>query len=90
MARDIFSGQDVAVKLEPIRSAICTLEHELHIYKKLAGGIGILSVHSFSMERGYYAMVMDCLGKSLEDLFAFSRFQFSVKTTLLLASQLVS
>jgi hypothetical protein len=90
VARDIFSGQDVAVKLEPTQSALCTLEHELHVYKKLAGGIGIPSVHSFSIECGYNAMIMDCLGQSLEELFVHSHFRFSVKTILLLASQLVS
>jgi hypothetical protein len=90
VARDIFSGQDIAVKLEPTQSALCTLEHELHVYKKLAGGIGIPSVHSFSIECGYNAMIMDCLGQSLEELFVHSHFRFSVKTILLLASQLVS
>jgi hypothetical protein len=67
-----------------------TLEHEFHIYKKLAGGTGIPFVHSFCMECGYNVMVMDCLGQSLEELFVNCHFRFSTKTILLLASQLVS
>jgi serine/threonine protein kinase len=90
VAHDIFSGQDVAVKLEPTRGAHCTLEHEFHVYKKLAGGPGISIVHSFGIECGYNALVMDCLGPSLEQLFSHCHFQFSVKTVFLLASQLVS
>lgn len=90
MARDIFSGQDVAVKLEPTQSVYRTLEHEFRVYKKLAGGRGIPFVHSFRIERGYNVMVMDRLGPTLEQLFGHCHFQFSVKTVLLLASQLVS
>lgn len=35
MAHDIFSGQDVAVKLEPMQGVHCTLKHEFLVYKKL-------------------------------------------------------
>jgi hypothetical protein len=74
-----------------MRGLHCTLEHEFHVYKKIApGGPGIPSVHSFGIECGYNVMVMDCLGPSLEQLFAHCHFRFSIKTVLLLASQLVS
>ena len=89
MAHDIFSGQDVAVKLKPTRGAHCTLEHKFHVYKKLAEGPGISIVHLFGIKCGYNALVMDCLGPSLEQLFGHCHFQFSVKTVFLLASQLV-
>jgi hypothetical protein len=90
VARDIFLGRDVAVKLEPTQGPHCTLEHEFHVYKKLAGGLGIPFVHLFGTECGYNVMVMDCLGQSLEQLFSRCHFRFSIKTILLLASQLVS
>jgi hypothetical protein len=90
MAHDIFSGQDVAVKLEPTQGVHCTLEHEFLIYKKLAGGRGIPFAHSFRIECGYNVMVMDCLGPTLEQLFVHCHFRFSIKTVLLLGSQLVS
>lgn len=90
MARDIFSEQEVAVKLEPTQGASCSLEHEFYVYKKLAGGLGIPFVHLFGIERGYNIMVMDCLGPSLEQLFGHCHFRFSIRTVSLLASQLVS
>jgi hypothetical protein len=90
MAHDIFSGQDIAVKLKPMQGSCCTLEHEFNIYEKLAGGLGILFVHSFRIECGYNVMVMKRLGPSLEQLFSDCHFRFSTRTILLLASQLVS
>jgi hypothetical protein len=42
------------------------------------------------MEAGFYAMAVEQLGPSLEDLFIHSRFDFTVKTVSLLARQLVS
>jgi len=42
------------------------------------------------MEASFYAMVVEYLGPSLEDLFVRCRFKFTVKTVLLLAGQLVS
>ncbi|KAF8478401.1 casein kinase I delta [Russula ochroleuca] len=88
MAHDIFSGQDIAVKLKPMQGSCCTLEHEFNIYEKLAGGLGILFVHSFRIECGYNVMVMKRLGPSLEQLFSDCHFRFSTRTILLLASQL--
>ncbi|KAF8799930.1 kinase-like protein [Phlegmacium glaucopus] len=78
-ACDIFSGKDIAVKLELLQGAHGTLEHEFDIYKKLAGGTGIPFVHSFGVESSYNVM----------DLFVHCHFQFSIKTILLLASQLI-
>ena len=90
MAHDIFLGHDVAVKLEPMQGPRSTFKHKFHVYKKLAGGLGIPLVHSFRIECSYNVMVMDCLGPSLKQLFGNCHFRFSIKTILLLASQLVS
>jgi hypothetical protein len=78
------------VKLEPLAGKDHILEHEFHVYKKLSRGIGIPSVQWFGTEAGFNAMVMDSLGQSLEDLFVDSNYQFTLKTVLLLAGQLVS
>jgi hypothetical protein len=65
-------------------------EHEFHVYQKLGGGPGIPRVYWFGIEAGFNVLVIDRLGPSLEDLFVVFHFQFSVKTVILLASQLVS
>jgi len=67
-----------------------TLHHEYRVYTKLGGGAGIPCVHDFAIEDGFYAMVVEYLGPSLEDLFLRCHFKFTLKTVLLLAVQLVS
>jgi len=89
LAHDILSGQEVVIKLEPVAGDHHTLEHELHVYQKLSGGIGIPCVRWFGMEGGFNAMAIDRLGPSLEDLFVRCHFRFTVRTVLLLAHQLV-
>ena len=90
LTHDILSGQEVVIKLEPVAGEHHILEHKLHVYKKLSGGIGMPCVHWFSMEGGFNVMAIDRLGPSLEDLFVRCHFRFTVQTVLLLAHQLVS
>lgn len=75
--------------------------YETKIYKILNGGCksiihnftfliaGIPSIHWFGVEGDYNAMVMDLLGPSLEDLFNYCKRKFTVKTTLMLADQMI-
>jgi len=88
--QDILLQQSVVIKLEPLAGTYQTLEHEFLVYKKLSGGIGIPGVHWFGTEAGFNVMVMDRLGQSLDNLFVDCDFQFTLKTVLLLAGQLVS
>jgi hypothetical protein len=90
LARDIISRSDVVIKLEPIDGDVHSLGDEFDIYRKLKGGTGIPRVHWFGTESGCDAMVVDRLGKSLEDLFVQCHFIFTTKTVMLLAGQLVS
>ena len=66
------------------------LRDEAEIYESLAGGTGIPRVHLYKTECEYRCMVFDLLGPSLEDLFRFCGRQFSLKTVLMLADQLIS
>ena len=50
---------------------------------------GIPSIHWFGVEGDYNAMVMDLLGPSLEDLFNYCKRKFTVKTTMMLADQMI-
>lgn len=83
------TGEEVAIKLESIKSKHPQLLYESKLYKILAGGVGIPNVRSFTVEGDYNVMVMDLLGPSLEDLFNFCNRKFSTKTILIVAEQLV-
>ncbi|PLW33880.1 hypothetical protein PCASD_20555 [Puccinia coronata f. sp. avenae] len=87
---NIISGEEVAIKLESVKARHPQLEYEAKVYKTLAGGVGVPFVRWFGVECDYNAMVIDLLGPSLEDLFNFCGRKFSLKTTLLLADQLLS
>ena len=84
------SGEDVVVKLEPVEGKNHTLDHEFHVYLKLGQGIGIPRTLWFGMESGFDVMVTERLGPSLEKLFVQCHLRFSLKTILLVATQLVS
>ena len=63
--------------------------YENKIYKILNDGIGIPQIHWFGQHKDRYCMVMDKLGCSLEELFRKCNRQFSLKTVLMLADQMI-
>lgn len=87
---NILTGDEVAIKLESIKSKHPQLLYESKLYKLLAGGIGIPMVHWYGIEGDYNVMVIDLLGPSLEDLFSICNRKLSLKTVLMLADQMVS
>lgn len=56
----------------------------------LQGGVGIPNLHWCGSQGNYNILIMDLLGPSLEDLFNYCKRQFSLKTTLMLAEQILS
>lgn len=87
---NVHTGEDVAIKLEPIKSKHPQLLYESKIYRVLQGGYGIPGVKWFGTEGDYNVLVIDLLGPSLEDLFNFCGKRFSLKTTLMIADQMIS
>jgi serine/threonine protein kinase len=83
------TGEEVAIKLESIKSKHPQLLRETKIYRSLNGVVGIPSVRWFGTEGDYNVMVIDLLGKSLEDLFNDCGRRFNLKTVLILADQLL-
>jgi len=83
------SREEVATKLESVKSKHPHLRYESKLYKILAG-VGVPKLHWYGVEGDYNAMVIDLLGPSLEDLFRFSNRKFSLKTVLMLADQMIN
>ena len=50
---------------------------------------GIAKIFNYGTHAGHYYMAMDLLGPSLADLYQFCGYKFSLKTTLMLAYQLI-
>merc|ERR1712099_48435 len=87
---NVQTGEEVAIKLESIKSKHPQLLYESKLYKILAGGVGIPNVHWYGVEGDYNVMVVDLLGPSLEDLFSFCNRKFSLKTMIMLADQMIN
>ena len=51
---------------------------------------GIPAIKWFGKEGGFRILVMDLMGLSLEDLFTFCGNQFSLKTVLMIADQMIT
>lgn len=87
----IESGEEVAIKLESVKSRHPQLLFESRVLKYLTTplSVGLPAMRWFGLEGEFNAMVMDLLGGSLEDLFQQCGHRFSLKTTLMLADQLL-
>lgn len=90
LGTNISTGEEVAIKLECIKTKHPQLHIESRFYKMMAGGVGIPAIKWCGTEGDYNVMVMELLGPSLEDLFNFCSRKFSLKTVLLLADQLIT
>ena len=87
---DSQTNEDVAVKLEKVDCSHPQLLSEAKILKYLKTSKGISKVHWFGTEGLFNIMVIDLLGRSLEDCFVDCRRQFSLKTTVQLAAQMMT
>jgi len=87
---NIQTGEEIAIKLESIKSKHPQLLYESKLYKILAGGVGIPNCHWYGVKDDYNVMVIDLMGPSLEDLFNFCNRKFSLKTVLMLADQVLN
>jgi serine/threonine protein kinase len=94
---EVYQGKDkntkssVAIKLEPVSNTNPILQHEFNVYNEVyQTNRGIPRIYYYGIEDEYRVLVMDLLGPSLEDLFNLCKRKFSLKTTLMLADQLIS
>ncbi|XP_027337803.1 casein kinase 1-like protein 2 isoform X2 [Abrus precatorius] len=90
LGTNIQTNEEVAIKLESIKTKHPQLLYESKLYKILQGGNGIPNVKWYGVEGEYNVLVMDLLGPSLEDLFNFCSRKLSLKTVLMLADQMIN
>ena len=86
------TNDEVVVKLEEI----CNRRHaevllaEGNVFRKLEGGPGIPKVYWFGVYEPYYnGLVLEYLGPSIQELFAYCDRKFSLKTILMLIDQII-
>ncbi|XP_076933927.1 uncharacterized protein LOC143599982 isoform X3 [Bidens hawaiensis] len=87
---NIQTGEEVAVKLESVKTRHPKLHYESKIYRLFQGGSGIPNLKWFVVEGEYNIMVIDLLGPSLEGHFNSCNRKLSLKTVLMLADQLLN
>lgn len=90
LGEDVQEHEKVAIKLEPVKIRAPQLIYESKLYLLFAGGICVPRLHWFGTEANYNVMIIDYLGKSLEDLFQICNQRFSLKTVLMIADQCIS
>ncbi|VDO93633.1 unnamed protein product [Schistosoma curassoni] len=78
---NIVTGEEVAIKMERVRTRHCQLYFERIPRIQFYGLDGVRNL--------YHAMVIELLGPSLEDLFTFCGRRFTMKTVLMLADQML-
>jgi len=93
IGKNIESNQQVAIKLEPVRTRTPQLLLEYRIYELIEGGEGIPKAYwygNYGAPARYNCMVMELLGKSLEDHFQEDPKSFTLKKVAELGHQMVS
>lgn len=90
LGTNVSNGEEVAIKLESVKSKHPQLLYESRLYRYLQGGHGIPYIYWYGMEGNYNVLVLDLLGPSLEDLFNYCNRKFSVKTVLMIAHEILS
>lgn len=79
----------VAIKLENANDRSAQLFNEYKFYKMIGESTGYPKTYWFGQWDRYNVLVMDLLGKNLEDVFEICEQTFSLKTIILIVLQLL-
>lgn len=88
-----FTNDECVIKIDKIKmdqNSFTTLRHEAKIYDMLKECRGIPLMHSYGIESGYYYLILDKLGASLEELKNKCGGKLQLKTVLMIGIQLLS
>ena len=89
-ARNLENNQKIAVKVEFDSTPNQQIQNEGKIMKSLSGSLGFPSIYDFKMETDSNILIMNYLGKSLQNLFEKCGKKFSLKTVLMIADQILT
>ena len=81
--------EEIAIKCESNKRHHPILKYEAGVLRYLQGGIGIPELYQYISSENYNFMLMELLGKSLEDLFELCERKFTLKTILSLGDQML-
>ena len=90
LGTDVTTGEDVAIKLERIRTKHPQLLYESKVYRILQGEPGVPYMRWFGVDAHYNVLVTDLLGPSMEDLFNACGRIFSALNVMMIAEQLIA
>jgi len=90
LGTDVTTGEDVAIKLERIRTKHPQLLYESKVYRILQGEPGVPYMRWFGVDAHYNVLVTDLLGPSMEDLFNACGRIFSPLNVMMIAEQLIA
>jgi serine/threonine protein kinase len=85
LGRDLNTGGEVAVKFEQLSARRPQVIEEAKLLKELSGEHGFPKYIWYGREGDFHIMVIELLGPSLEDLFAYCGRKLSLKSVLLIA-----
>ncbi|CAJ1973883.1 unnamed protein product [Sphenostylis stenocarpa] len=90
IASNIDTSEIVAIKMESKKTKHPQLLYEAKLYSILQGDSGVPSLKWCGTDGDNNVLVIDLLGRSLEDLFVYCGRKFSLKTVLMLADQMLT
>ncbi|XP_020216407.1 casein kinase I [Cajanus cajan] len=90
IASNMDTSEIVAVKMESKKTKHPQLLYEAKLYSILQGESGIPSMKWCGTDGDNNVLVIDLLGRSLEDFFVYCGRKFSLKTVLMLADQMLT
>jgi predicted Ser/Thr protein kinase len=84
------NNEEICFKIEKKASQKTFLKIESHTLENLKGGKGIPDFYLFGYSDSFNILIMELLDKTIENVFEKHNHNFSIKTTCIIAIQLVS